>query len=1171
MADLYFYHEDDADDGDGGYGDTDATISPDEPPVSKLEKYADSGNIFNRQIVARTILETLRVVTDDPQDVQSVLNVMNKLADDVEPNVRAELMEQVPHIAMYCQEYKLKLSHVVAQFLLPMVVKFLTDENNQVRKTSQAALLVLLEQGLVERLDVKDQVCPVIIKLTEEKSRDDYRTEAVALLSKMAPLIGKEMSEQIFLERFAALCLDPLFHVRGVCAANFGDFSTVVGAESTENVLLPKFFYLCEDGVWGVRKACADAFMPVSCVCSPAVRHAELSPLFINLLRDESRWVKVAAYQALGHFISTFADNAITGLLHNDNGEIVITDPQLLAQRLDELEQQRATEKEVEQAAPSSSVSKLTAQTSAQEETAAAAKENTIPVINEEQTTTTLTSSTSISNSQQQESEVTSSIDAVTSEVTSQPLEEEEEKVEVDDVKEEQVAAIVQVTTTEVEGKDEDGDKKEEVVVEEESSHEPETLSTSGPPASEERLKEGEGGPEVIEPAATEATAATATSPEGEKESGGCEEKEEGSSSSSVEGTAAEGESVVSIETVILEEVGSSALSSSPKEETAADEEDVLMDVDEEETDEGDSNKKEEETKEQLMVSSLSDDVSPEELRAKSYVNSNKSGGEKIQDGGDQKKSSESTDEFNDFQFWRDPIPKIEDLTISGISSQSEGVDDQQVVDCLTGRGGQSSIATPETEVHVVAESSEGHDDDLMIQPLHEDDEEDEEAKQLTAASESNRVELNLRPSYHNSSSNDSSTISTFDPYETYKKQQQQQPATGNSSSSAAAAAWVDMQQQQQLQDPALPKGPPLTVQSIVPQLLVDHYVSMTDPSRVQTVDNEIAKHCAYSLPAVALTLGRSNWPLLKDTYETLAKDMQWKVRRTLASSIHELGIILGDEAQDLIPIFNGFLEDLDEVRIGLLKHLADFLKLLKQNNRREYLPRLSEFLEMDNDRNWRFRQELAEQLCHLVDLYTPAEVKEHLCPIAQVLVRDKVAAVRLSAVEAHTVILRHLQQQQQQQQQNSSSQNDDDDDDENSANGLAKELMSELGASLGDRWVHRQTYATLCFRVFTAQVMEGQQYAEEVLPYLIQMAWDKVPNVRLVVARSLYNINQASFFCNEDFVNCERFREAISFLAGDRDKDVRAFFNPVHAPSTPSDFYDSDGEPIGDVSSLPV
>jgi hypothetical protein len=48
--------------------------------------------------------------------------------------------------------------------------------------------------------------------------------------------------------------------------------------------------------------------------------------------------------------------------------------------------------------------------------------------------------------------------------------------------------------------------------------------------------------------------------------------------------------------------------------------------------------------------------------------------------------------------------------------------------------------------------------------------------------------------------------------------------------------------------------------------------------------------------------------------------------------------------------------QDLDEVRIGILKHLADFLKLLEVEERHEYLPKLSEFLKMDNERNWRFR-----------------------------------------------------------------------------------------------------------------------------------------------------------------------------------------------------------------------
>lgn len=51
----------------------------------------------------------------------------------------------------------------------------------QVRKTSQAAQLVLLEQGLVSKADMETKVCPVLLELTEPSSDDDYKIEAVAV------------------------------------------------------------------------------------------------------------------------------------------------------------------------------------------------------------------------------------------------------------------------------------------------------------------------------------------------------------------------------------------------------------------------------------------------------------------------------------------------------------------------------------------------------------------------------------------------------------------------------------------------------------------------------------------------------------------------------------------------------------------------------------------------------------------------------------------------------------------------------------------------------------------------------------------------------------------------------------------------------------------------------
>ena len=289
--------------------------------------------------------------------------------------------------------------------------------------------------------------------------------------------------------------------------------------------------------------------------------------------------------------------------------------------------------------------------------------------------------------------------------------------------------------------------------------------------------------------------------------------------------------------------------------------------------------------------------------------------------------------------------------------------------------------------------------------------------------------------------------------------------------------------------DPALPRGPPETDQSIVPQLLIDHYVSMIDPSRAQTVDNDIARHCAFSLPAVALTLGRTNWPLLKETYESLANDMQWKVRRTLASSIHELGVILGEDvaSTDLVPIFNGFIKDLDEVRIGVLKHLAEFLKLLGEEERNSYLPRLEEFLKMDNERNWRFRLELTEQLGILVPIFSADQLTEHLAPIAVTLVQDKVAAVRKAATQVLSVMLGSLQ----------------------SAGEL--ELCRSTVASLvsclatSSHWTRRQTYAQLVGQLLTA--LPWQEVSTHLLPHLLNLTEDRVPNVRLQVANVIGHV----------------------------------------------------------------
>lgn len=110
---------------------------------------------------------------------------------------------------------------------------------------------------------------------------------------------------------------------------------------------------------------------------------------------------------------------------------------------------------------------------------------------------------------------------------------------------------------------------------------------------------------------------------------------------------------------------------------------------------------------------------------------------------------------------------------------------------------------------------------------------------------------------------------------------------------------------------------------------------------------------------AVLLTIGAEKWSTVSETFALLSKDFQWKTRRTLAYSLHEIARILGEKSalhplflsffcillslsswklvmvvpsrlteESLLTTFDLFLHDLDEVKLGIITHFADFLEV---------------------------------------------------------------------------------------------------------------------------------------------------------------------------------------------------------------------------------------------------
>nr|CDJ80497.1 HEAT domain containing protein [Haemonchus contortus] len=292
--------------------------------------------------------------------------------------------------------------------------------------------------------------------------------------------------------------------------------------------------------------------------------------------------------------------------------------------------------------------------------------------------------------------------------------------------------------------------------------------------------------------------------------------------------------------------------------------------------------------------------------------------------------------------------------------------------------------------------------------------------------------------------------------------------------------------------------------QKIVPQELVDNFMGMVLPGGM--MDSDINRHCAHNFPAVAYTLGRANWPQLRDTYNKLATDDQLRVRVSIANSIHEMAAIVGARHtdDDLLPVFHAYREDAFEVRVGLLKHLFEFYRCLSPETRKGMIDALPQFMPMDNSMlngNWRYRHEFAKQCNKLCEMYGIEEINRTMSAIALTLANDRVSEVRKEAVHLLSQILARLVDHEWSDLVGSVESSDSP-----TGSTLTELFIQDLvnGFANTQKWTRRQTFAYVCERVLLDHSLSMEQFRFFLLPHLISMATDSVVNVRIAVCRAL-------------------------------------------------------------------
>ena len=120
-----------------------------------------------------------------------------------------------------------------------------------------------------------------------------------------------------------------------------------------------------------------------------------------------------------------------------------------------------------------------------------------------------------------------------------------------------------------------------------------------------------------------------------------------------------------------------------------------------------------------------------------------------------------------------------------------------------------------------------------------------------------------------------------------------------------------------------------------------------------QQVDGDLSFRCAAGLSQVCSTpAGEKFWyPSIQKVFFTLANDVTWRVRRTIASNLDILAEHLPKHIiqADLAPIFIQYLNDTDEVKLAVLRIFASFFKQLGHGQKLAILPMIKEFKYTEN------------------------------------------------------------------------------------------------------------------------------------------------------------------------------------------------------------------------------
>ncbi|XP_038046953.1 serine/threonine-protein phosphatase 4 regulatory subunit 4-like isoform X2 [Patiria miniata] len=307
----------------------------------------------------------------------------------------------------------------------------------------------------------------------------------------------------------------------------------------------------------------------------------------------------------------------------------------------------------------------------------------------------------------------------------------------------------------------------------------------------------------------------------------------------------------------------------------------------------------------------------------------------------------------------------------------------------------------------------------------------------------------------------------------------------------------------------------------------------------------ECRRHCAFNFPCMVLFAGPRNFKTeLHGTFASLCDDPNKCVRVTMASGFHEVAKMLGSNVLTIQGELISLLKDDSlEVIQGIISYLPDTLdafargggnvitesKILGFGFDNLFLCRrvtglsdlipalLSAESATAASRNWRLHRDILDKYSHLPRCLTSEQIYGKITPMVfRHITTHRVLPVQLAAARTICVFMKYNRKLEQRQD-------------------MCGKLIAECCHSKNHRY--RKLFIDICH--FSLELFSKSFFKDNLYNYVVQLAQDPVPNVRLKFCSLLPSL-KAQFKLPKDLQLLQQLETIVRrLLSMENDQDV--------------------------------